>query len=958
MSDSSLERNPVDVLADDFMARQRRGERPSVSEYVARHPELAEEIHEMFPVLLDMEDARLNLVELRGSAGAAGSCPGRLGDYRILREVGRGGMGVVYEAEQESLGRRVALKVLRSAASSPQQIRRFECEARSAGRLHHTNIVPVFGVGHAGDVHYYVMQFIPGQPLDEVQKEVRRLRHSGYSPGRMPAQASEPGSGERPAVADVAVTLLFGIRVLASFQESHSANHVAVPATTLPDPADAVALPLPGKPAGQAQPSGSGSDVLSCSTDLTSSGRLYGRAVARIGVQVADALEYAAEQGVIHRDIKPSNILLDVHGTAWVTDFGLAKVIGQEDLTQTGDLVGTLRYMPPERFRGQADRRGDVYALGLTLYELLALEPAFDESDRAQLIRRVTEEGPRKLIRDDLSIPRDLATIVHKTMAREPADRYATAGALAADLRRFLDDRPIMARRPSLLDRAFKLSRRYRSAVIAGAIGLALALATLAGSLGWIVRDRAARLAMTEREVIQTLGEATAFQGQSKWAEALDAAKRAQGLLAAGAGEPLRRQVDELRQDLEVVLRLEEIGLRGANGAGDDVRRADASYAEAFRAYGIDVDALEPAEAARRIRARSIRLELAVALDCWADQRQGIQARDLTWDGWPDQPDHRPEASDAIWKRLMAVARAADPDVWRDRVRAALEHRDRATLAQLAASPEFSDLPAPMLLVISRHVDSEHMIAALRRAQLEHPDNFSINRHLAWLSRDRGEKIRFFTEAVATRPRHATTTYWLGYHLRRQGMLDEAIAVYRKAIALDPNHLPSYSGLIEALHLQGKRSEADAVIRAAVAARPDNAAIHNDFAWIAATGPDASSRDPRLAVELGSRAVALAPDQGDYWSTLGAARYRAGDWDGAIAALERSIGLRKEGDSYNGFFLAMACRRLGRRDEARAWHDRAVRWMAEHKPNDDELHRFRAEAAELLQIKDPRSAKP
>jgi eukaryotic-like serine/threonine-protein kinase len=265
--------------------------------------------------------------------------------------------------------------------------------------------------------------------------------------------------------------------------------------------------------------------------------------------------------------------LLDFYGTAWVTDFGLAKVLGQEGLTQTGDLVGTLRYMPPERFRGLADQRGDVYALGLTLYELLALKPAFDESDRAQLIRRVTEEEPPRLTRDDASIPRDLATIVHKSMAREPADRYATARGLADDLRRFLDDRPIVARRPSLLDRGLKLSRRYRSAVIAGAIGLVVAQAILAGSLGWIVRDRAARSELTEREVNRALLEAATFQARAKWPEALEAVKRAEGFLAVGGSEQLRRHVVARRGDVDMALRREGNRLprpiKGTEGASE-----------------------------------------------------------------------------------------------------------------------------------------------------------------------------------------------------------------------------------------------------------------------------------------------------------------------------------------------------------------------------------------------------
>ncbi len=178
MCDESGLRNPVEVLADEFLARQRMGEQPSLAEFAERYPDLADEIHELFPLLLEMEDVRQAVAEAPLSIREPlGAFPWRLGDYRVIREIGRGGMGVVYEAEQLSLGRRVALKVLSRAGLTPLQGLRFDREARSAAKLHHTNIVPVFGVGREVDVRYYAMQYIPGQPLDEVFHEVRRLRN-------------------------------------------------------------------------------------------------------------------------------------------------------------------------------------------------------------------------------------------------------------------------------------------------------------------------------------------------------------------------------------------------------------------------------------------------------------------------------------------------------------------------------------------------------------------------------------------------------------------------------------------------------------------------------------------------------------------------------------------------------------------------------------------------------------
>ena len=232
----------------------------------------------------------------------------------------------------------------------------------------------------------------------------------------------------------------------------------------------------------------------------------YWQSVANIGLQVADALEYAHQQGIQHRDVKPSNLLLDMRGTIWVTDFGLAKVAGPdaEDLTHTGDILGTLRYMPPEAFEGRSDARGDVYSLGMTLYELLAMRPAFDEKDRKKLIKQVTLGEPTPLDKVRREIPRDLVTIVQKSIAREPSRRYASAEDLATDLQRFLDDEPIQARRQTHLERFVRWARHHPSiAVLGGVLTAVLVLVTVASLLaaGYFnqLRWNETRAALNER---------------------------------------------------------------------------------------------------------------------------------------------------------------------------------------------------------------------------------------------------------------------------------------------------------------------------------------------------------------------------------------------------------------------------------------------------------------------------
>jgi serine/threonine protein kinase len=447
MSSSSAERNPVDRLAEEFAARFRRGERPSLTEYTQRYPDLADEIRELFLALVLMERLKPP-ADPTGPEGAAaaGTRLQALGDYRIVREVGRGGMGVVYEAEQVSLGRHVALKVLAGPALvNPTYLERFRREARAAAKLHHTNIVPVFGVGEHAGVHYYAMQYIAGEGLDRVLHDLRRLRQGKNGPARAPPMP------ETICAASAAVSLLSG--------------RFAAPGAP-PEPADRTAR-LPGLEPSHAPLSG----------DAT--GTSYYRSVARLGVQVAEALAYAHRQGVLHRDVKPSNLLLDPQGTVWVTDFGLAKAEGSDELTQTGDIVGTVRYMAPERFDGLSLPQSDVYSLGLTLYELLTLRPAFDDANRARLIERLLHEPPTPPRRIDPGIPRDLETVVLKCLARDPAERYAGAEALAEDLRRFLGDRPIKARRTPWYERTWRWCRR-NPAVASLLAAVAVLLATVA----------------------------------------------------------------------------------------------------------------------------------------------------------------------------------------------------------------------------------------------------------------------------------------------------------------------------------------------------------------------------------------------------------------------------------------------------------------------------------------------
>lgn len=529
MSPSDSDADPLVALAEEFAARYRRGERPSLTEYAGRHPELADRIRRLFPAMVVVEDLgsfEEPVTGLGAPSAIRGLAPRQLGDYHILREIGRGGMGVVYEAEQVSLGRRVALKVLPQChAAEAKGLERFRREARAAARLHHTNIVPVFEVGQDGDDVYYAMQLIQGQGLDLLIDELRRLKNRAHPTGRVrepeppdppiSAGPTAPALSRAQQVSRMAHSLLTGRFVPespAGAGEAAAASGRREVTTSLifhrnPDGTEAPPASEPTRSAVSSPPSTAVLPGGSQRSAVESGRRSLIRSLAHIGRQVATGLSYAHARGIVHRDIKPSNLLLDTEGVVWITDFGLAKA-GDDGLTQTGDILGTIRYMAPERFRGEGNAQADVYALGLTLYELLTLRPAFDAPDRLQLIEQIKTEDPQRPRALDPRIPRDLETIVLKAMDKDPKARYQSADALAEDLRRFLDDEPIRARPVGGFGRAWRWARRNPAvASLLLFVGLLLAGVAVGASA---VAYRAKQMADSERnaryesEAVQT----------------------------------------------------------------------------------------------------------------------------------------------------------------------------------------------------------------------------------------------------------------------------------------------------------------------------------------------------------------------------------------------------------------------------------------------------------------------
>jgi tetratricopeptide (TPR) repeat protein len=787
-------------------------------------------------------------------------------------------MGIVYEAEQVSLGRRVALKVLPLAATlGGTQLQRFQNEARAAAGLHHTNIVPVYYVGCERGVHFYAMQFIDGLSLAAVLAQLRR-------------------------------------------------------------PAD------PAPPAGrEAKGAASTPPVALLSTASGARGRDYFRAVAEMGVQAAEALDYGHRVGVVHRDVKPANLLLDESGRLWVTDFGLAQVQGGESLTATGELVGTLRYMSPEQALGQRvviDHRSDVYSLGASLYELLTLRPPFGGSDRQELLRQIAFEEPTAPRRLDRAVPPELETVVLKAMEKAPPDRYATAQELANDLRHWLEDRPIQARRPTLARRLTKWARRHKAVVAVSSGMAAVALVVIFLGLLWHgAQLRAA--AQRERELRE---DAVAKRNLARRVVDRMYSQVAEKLLQQ---EP--RQTPLQREFLEEALRLyQEL----AREAGDD-QAVRFDVASACQRMGSLHDTLGRHKEAEEA------LDKAVAM------------LELLVEEFPAQAEYRQELLRTYWDLAASLAgtgRAKDGEAV---TRKAIQIGEQL-VAELPDDPVNQDLLAGHYNILGGCLSG--LVgggARPREAEQAFRQALRLREKLAAASPDKPDYRHTLGVTLGNLALLLMSQRGDGKEVRQ--LAKRAVEEDEAAHKLDPRHPRYRSSLCTGLGTlamqlggSGEVGEAVKLLRRAVDVReklvadwPDVHRYHRDLAddyWTLARL--LADRDPREAESVVLRAIAIQeqltrdhPQIAVYRAMLtemqlilGLARYRAGDWPGALTALQKA----DDEDASCRLFLALTHWQLGHKDEARDWYRKAVTWMEEKQPNDEGLRRLRAEAEALL----------
>ncbi|HET6573304.1 MAG TPA: protein kinase [Fimbriiglobus sp.] len=831
------------------------------------------------------------------AAGPPLECVGTvIGPYKLLEPIGEGGFGVVFMAEQQHpMRRKVALKVLKPGMDTRQVVARFEAERQALALMDHPNIAKVLDGGETlSGRPYFVMELIRGVPV----------------------------------------------------------------------------------------------------TAFCDQNRLDVRGRLGVFVAVCWAVQHAHQKGVIHRDLKPTNILVTLHDgvpVPKVIDFGIAKAVGQSLTDKTlftgfAQLVGTPLYMSPEQAELSGldvDTRSDIYSLGVLLYELLTGTTPFDW-DRLRTVsfdelrRIISEEEPARpstrmstlgLVADTASVNRrsdpgrlsrlfrgELDWIVMTALEKDRNRRYESAAALAADVARYLADEPVQACPPSAWYRVRKLARRHKGVLVGVALLIGTLLVLFAG-LGWVLSDRAARHARTAFEVNQFLQRAESLYKDNKFPEAVAEVQKAHSVLGTADGdEDLHRRVQQRLTELEMAAKLEELPIELETQRD----RVYAEYARLFQDFGIDVEALSTEEAAARIADSSIKLNLVLALDRWANTLRSD----------PRRP------APARWQRLQAIALAADPDPWRLRYNAATEARDVKALRKLADGVDPNRLRTRELAALGDSLreagDVTASVAFLRKVQRRYPADYAINASLGWSLRKLDppqwdEAIAFRRIAVAVRPRSPTANFYLGFSLQKQEKLDEAMAYYETTIALEPGHAPAQLSLAQVLSARGKPEQALVHFRKASELLPSDPFPLNGLAWELATCAEPRLRDPAQAVALGKKVVELSRNQGDdrdepgrgrlgnYLNTLGVAHYRAGNLDEALTALQKSLEIADGGDHdyavcADFFFLAMANWKLGRKDEARKWYDRAVERTVTKEPENEELCRFEAEAAALMGI--------
>ncbi|MGO9917434.1 MAG: protein kinase domain-containing protein [Isosphaeraceae bacterium] len=932
-------------------------------------------------LLRDTDPANETRPQPRPSSGATPGTPERAERYEFFGEIARGGMGAVIRGRDLDLGRELALKVLlESHREKPEFIKRFVEEAQIAGQLQHPGVVPVYELGTFPDFRpFFTMKLVKGRTLDALLGERGRVSAPSSDERTSGAYGTGLARGTGGGSPDVAPEVTEGLHPL----------HDDLPR------------------------------------------------FLSIFESVCQTMAYAHARGVIHRDLKPANVMVGSFGEVQVMDWGLAKVMAQAgpddersgladapertmsmvrtarsgseaDASLAGSVLGTPSFMAPEQARGEiglVDERADVFGLGAILCVILTGRPVFGGQNVHEILSKASRGDVAGAFNrlDASRAELELIQLAKHCLAPAREDRPRTAQQVVQRVTAYLTGVQERLRRAELARVEETARRRLTVAVAASIVGL-----MVLGGGGWayLQQYRAGRRAATERVVNQALDEATLFWGQaqsaavgdvSPWSTALNAATKAEGLLAAGeSGRELQDRVRtllaalaqgqaeaqtkarEARRDRELLDRLAKI--REARSVHMKPAQTDVEYTAAFRDFGIDFEKLDPKEAGKRLASRSAPVELAAFLDDWVHVRLSF----------PEKQEG------AFWRRLNEAARAADPDPWRDALRAQVRGSDRNALSRLADDQKaLEGQPATSLLLLARWLqilgDRARTEAILLRAWRRQPNDYWVNDQLGWHylwgagiwtpETKPAVVARYYSVAVAVRPQSFAAHMGLGVALcpiqldrgvdelresirlnpnsaaahinlaiglNEQGKLPELVAEYREAIRLQPDSPLAHEGLALGLYRLGKLADGIAEWREAIRLQPDDPEAHNNLAFALAVPANRPRSDYDEALAHARRAAQLQPN-GSFFGTLALAEYRAGQWALSLAAGERSLAMTKHGDANVWFAMALASWRKGDQGQARAFFDKAADWAKNHpRMTDDDQRQLWSEAAQLL----------